>query len=131
MGADDRPNGALLYVYGNVVAGDASGELNIVDDYDHTGGAVELMINPHRAFNSTSGTPATSTFICLSGEAAATGGVGFFTTVDLADKDNLTVANGAADGAGEFCTFWDWKTAYEYLPKGQILVIPKRYVFNS
>ena len=106
-GADDRPNGAFVYVY----EGPGIGEVNLISDYDHTGGTVELEYQTHRAF-ATALTSA-SKCIILAGEAAASRGIGCFGRVDLQDQNNLHAADGADNGI--FLVYMDWRKAAYYL----------------
>lgn len=119
-GADDRPNGGLLYVY----SGPGAGEVNVVEDYDHTGGAAELLLIAHRAFATTLTT--SSLYITLGGEAAGSRGVGFFNRCESADQDNVTVNQGADDG--DWVVYLDWRHAAKYLNNLTIPVIPARYL---
>lgn len=119
-GADDRPNGALTYVY----EGPGIGEVNVVEDYDHTGGAAELLTILHRK-TATDLTTA-SKYIVLAGEAAASRGVGFFNRAEGADQNNLTVDQGADDGDYVVCMSWE-ETARN-LSKLMLLVIDARYL---
>jgi len=64
-GGDDRPNGALVYIY----EGPGIGEVGVVADYDHTGGAVELEYILHRQFSAT--LTSSSKCIIVAGEAAS------------------------------------------------------------
>ncbi len=113
--ADDYPNGGLLYVY----EGPGMGEVNIVEDYDHTGGAAELLLITHRAF-ATALTTA-SKYIVLSGEAAASRGVGFFGRLDVADANNLATNDGADDGP--WVVYLDWRDAAKWLRQLRVPVI--------
>lgn len=115
-GADDRPNGALACIY----EGPGIGEVAVIADYDHTGGAAELLYTLHRKF---SGTPTSSSkWIVLAGEAAASRGVGFFNRTDMADANNLAVNDGADDG--NFIVYMDWRECYTMLKNLTLLVIP-------
>ena len=106
-GADDRPNGAFVYVY----EGPGIGEVNLVADYDHAGGAVDKLYTLHRTFSATLTT--SSKLIVLAGEAAASRGIGAFGRIDLQDQNNLHTADGANDGI--FVVYMDWRRAAEYL----------------
>jgi len=108
FGADDRPNGALLYVY----EGPGKGEVNVVEDYDHTGGAAELLLICHRAFRTTLTT--SSKFIVLSQTSGAVA-MGFFGRLDsdaMADG-KLDLTDGQDDG--DFTIFMDFRKAAYYL----------------
>jgi len=111
FGADDRPNGALIYVY----EGPGKGEINIVDDYDHTGGAVELLLQLHRPFNTT--LTSASKFIVLAATGAANG-VGSLGRMDRDDKDALEVDDGADDG--NVVLFCDFLRLGEFLKNGAL-----------
>lgn len=106
-GADDRPNGALVYVY----EGPGIGEVNVVADYDHADGAAELLYTLHRKFATDLTT--SSKIIVLAGEAAASRGVGWFGRCATGDQNNLVVNNGANDG--KWVVYMDWRKAGWYL----------------
>ena len=109
FGADDYANGALLYVY----EGPGIGEVNVVEDYDHTGGAAELLLICHRAFTATLTT--SSKFIVLAGASDANN-VGMFSRMDIYDADQVDVVDGYDDG--DFRVFGDWSAVGEQLKKG-------------
>ena len=111
FGADDRPNGALIYVY----EGPGKGEINVVDDYDHTGGTVELLLQLHRPFNATLTTA--SKFIVLSATGGANG-CGPIGRMDLDDENALEVDDGADDG--NFIVYSDFLKLAEYLKNGAL-----------
>lgn len=115
-GADDRPNGALVYVY----EGPGIGEWNVIADYDHADGAVELLIILHRAFAAT--LTSASKYIVLSGEADTNKGIGFFGRIEAGDQDNLDTADGANDG--DFTVYADARTISEHLKNLRLPVIP-------
>ncbi len=115
FGADDRPNGALVYVY----EGTGAGQVNIVEDYDHTGGTVEKMLVLHRPF--ATDLDSTSKIIVVSGEAAASKGVSFLGRIDAADENNLTAADGADDG--DFAVLMDFREAADFLKNLTLPVI--------
>jgi hypothetical protein len=122
FGADDRPNGALVYVY----EGPGKGEINIVDDYDHTGGAVELLLQLHRPFNTTLTT--SSKFIVL-GSTAGANGVGSLGRMDLQDDDDgLEVDDGADDG--NFTVFCDLLRLGEFLKNGALPYVNSSNIWN-
>lgn len=106
MGADDRPNGGILYVY----EGTGAGQVNVVEDYDHTGGAAELLLICHRAFDVA--LDSTSKFIVVGGEAAADRGVTFLGRVDVADEDEIDASDGANDG--KLVVFLDFREADDF-----------------
>ena len=114
FGADDRPNGALLYVY----EGPGKGEVNIVEDYDHTGGAAELLLICHRAFKATLTT--SSKFIVL-GSSAAANAVGPFGRVDISTSLLVDVIDGGDDG--DYMVYGDWQTIGRCLTVGQLPLI--------
>jgi len=105
FGADDRPNGALVYVY----EGPGIGEWNIVEDYDHADGASELLLICHRKFDATLTT--SSKFIVLASQAAANG-LTLWGRCDLADEDELDVTDGADDG--DYVIAASWQDLQEY-----------------
>lgn len=113
-GADDYPNGALLYVY----EGAGIGEVNIVEDYDHADGAAELLLICHRAFKATLDT--TSKIIIL-GSSAGANAVSLFGRVDLKDGNELDVIDGASDGDYTVCA--DWRQIATYLKNLTLPVI--------
>ena len=120
--ADDYPNGALVYIY----EGPGIGEVNVVEDYDHTGGAAELLLILHRA---TSATLTTSTkFIVLSEDDTGANGVTLFGRVDLADDDEIDVADGASDG--DYVVYMDWRQAAHYLALGQVPIINRMALYS-
>ncbi len=106
FGADDRPNGALAYIY----EGPGKGEINIVEDYDHTGGTVELMLIFHRPWRATL-TTATK-MIVLSATGAANG-VGLLGRMDAYDEDQVDVSDGYDDG--NFVLYTDFLKVAEFL----------------
>ena len=118
--ADDYVNGALAYVY----EGAGIGECNVIEDYDHTGGAAELLAIFHRPFNATLDT--STKMIILAGEAAASRGTGIFGRCESADQNNLTVNQGADDG--DWVILMDWREAAGHLRNLRVPVIPARYL---
>lgn len=116
MGADDRPNGGILYVY----EGAGAGEVNVVEDYDHTGGAAELLLICHRPFKATLDT--TSKFIVLGGEAAASAGIAFMGLVDPGDEDSIHVNDGYDDGTYRLC--FDFVRAAALLKNLMVAAVP-------
>lgn len=118
--ADDYPNGGLLYVY----EGPGAGEVNVVEDYDHTGGAAELLTICHRPFSATLTT--SSKYIVLAGEAVASRGHGFFNRIESADEDNVITTQGADDG--DWVIALDWRDAPTYLKQLTLPLIPARYL---
>ena len=123
MTADDYPNGALLYVY----EGPGIGEVNVVEDYDHTGGAAELLLICHRAFKTA--LTSASKLIVVGGEGAASRGVGFFNKCEGADENELTVNQGADDG--DYTVFLDWRDAATHLKNLRLPVIPSRWLLQA
>lgn len=106
FGANDRPNGALAYVY----EGPGKGELNIVEDYVHTGGTVELELLFHRAFTTTL---TSSSKMVVLGSTAAANGVGLLGRMDVYDEDEMDVIDGADDG--NYIFYCDFLQAVEYI----------------
>lgn len=98
--ADDYPNGALVYVY----EGKGAGQVNLVEDYDHTGGTVEKMLVIYRPF--AIDLDSTSKIIVLSGEAAATRGIHQLGNAGAADENELDMNDHANDG--KFLMYADW-----------------------
>ena len=120
-GADDRPNGALVYVY----EGPGIGEVNIIEDYDHTGGAAELLLTMHRKFAATLTT--SSKYIVLASTAAANA-VSLFGRVDLADADEIDVADGGDDG--DYVVYCSWHHIAHYLALGQLPIINRMALYT-
>lgn len=121
--ADDYPNGALIYVY----EGPGAGEVNIVDDYDHTGGAAELLVQLHRPFQAT--LTSASKYIVLTGEGASAKGISLLGRMDLDDEDAMDASDGANDG--DFVVFMDWLSAPGFLSQLTVPVIPKTFLYNT
>lgn len=115
FGADDRPNGALAYVY----EGPGIGEVNVVEDYDHTGGAAELLLIFHRKFKATLTTA--SKFIVF-GSTAAANSIGFFGRMDAIDSDELDILDGIDDG--DYVVCGSWKDIAILAAKGHLPVVP-------
>lgn len=122
-GADDRPNSAMIYVY----EGPGAGEVNFVDDYDHTGGAVELLLQVHRPF-ATALTSA-SKYIVTSGEAAANAGISLFGRIDDKDENELETIDGADDG--DYVVYGDYRTIGTYLKNLTLPVIKRQDIYAS
>lgn len=112
--ADDYPNGALLCVY----EGAGKGEINVVEDYDHTGGAAELLLICHRKFTATLDT--TSKFI-VTGLTSAAQAVSFMDTMDMYDYYRADVTDGVDDG--DMLVYPDWRFVAELLPQGALPVL--------
>ena len=121
--ADDYPNGAWVYVY----AGKGAGQVNIVDDYDHTGGSVELMLAFTRAFNVA--LDSTSKIIIVAGEGATNKGVGAIGRLDSYTDLLLDAADGADDG--DWVTPLDFRHAREFLSQLTLPVFSARGIFVS
>ena len=117
-GSDDRPNGALVYVYD----GAGIGQVNVVADYTHSGTHLVL----HRKFEVA--VDNTSSIIIVSGEAATYKGIGFFGHID-ADNNNLIANNGADNG--RFTVFLDWRDAARYLRNLTLPVIDSKHIWLS
>lgn len=124
FGADDRPNGALLYVYD----GPGKGEVNVVEDYDHAGGAAELLLICHRAFNATLTT--SSKFIVLSqtGGAVAQGFFGRLDSDAMGDG-KLDLTDGQDDG--DFTILMDYRKAKDYLDNLTLPVIRSSMLYSA
>jgi len=124
LGVDSYGAGALVYIY----EGAGAGQVNVVADYDHAGhadGALTLIL--HRAF--ATAPDSTSKVIIVSGEAAASRGVGFFNRMDQADKDNL-MANDGADN-GDWCVYADWRELEGYLRNLTLPVVRALSIYAS
>jgi hypothetical protein len=115
--ADDYPNGALVYVY----EGPGAGEWNVVDDYDHAGGAVELLLQLHRKFNAT--LTSASKFIVVTGEGASNKGVGFFGRTGVQTSTGIAIEVDDHADNGDLMVYLDARDASEYLSKLTLPVI--------
>ena len=122
-GTDDYPNGALVYVY----EGPGAGEINVVDDYDHTGGATELLLQLHRPFVAT--LTSASKIIVLTGEAAANRGISLFGRIAQKDVNELDAADGANDG--KWVVFADFLRIPYYLKNLWLPVIKASDIYVS
>ena len=122
-GADDRPNGGLLYIY----AGPGAGEMNVVEDYDHTGGAAELLLITHRGFI-TAPTSA-STYVVLAGEAAVNSGISQFGRCDSQDVNELEMDDGANDG--DYIVYGSWDEIGRLLAIGQLPIINRTVLYGA
>lgn len=120
--ADDRPNGGIVYFYTGV----GNGEVNVVEDYDHTGGAAELLVILHRETAATIDT--TTKYVVLTGEAATNRGITFMGRIDQADEDELTTDDGANDG--DWVVFMDYLQAPEYLKNLTVPVIKRAALYT-
>ena len=121
FGADDRPNGSIVYVY----EGPGQGEVNVVEDYDHAGGATNLLLELHRPFKATLTTA--SKFIVL-GSTAAANAASFWGLGDLYDVDQVDVIDGADDGNYIFA--YSARTCVEYLKHGWAPILPAAGIFG-
>lgn len=121
--ADDYPNGALVYVY----EGTGKGQVNVVEDYDETGGTVEKMLVFHRPF--AVALDSTSKIIIVSGEAVASRGIGFFNRADAGDQNNLVANDGSNDG--EWLVYADYRTIGSHLAELKLPVIRAAAVTKS
>ena len=116
--ADDYPNGAIAVVY----EGPGKGEVNIVEDYDHTGGAAELLYIFHRPFIAT--LTSASKMLILAGEAAASRGVCLMgRCTEGTTSDRVTVDDGANDG--EYIIFCDFLRIADYVLRGELPVVDR------
>lgn len=120
--ADDYPNGALCYVY----EGPGIGEVNVVEDYDHTGGAAELLLICHRKFKATLTT--SSKLIILAEDDTGANAVSLFGRVDLADDDEIDCADGASDG--DYVVYCDWRQVAHWLALGQLPIINRMALYS-
>lgn len=111
-GADDRPNGGLIYLQ----TGTGAGELNVIEDYDHAGGNVELEAITHR----TSRAAAADTGFFLSSITAANA-VGPFGRMDLDGTDTVDMSDGADDG--NFVLYGSWEELLTLIPDGHLPII--------
>ena len=122
MTADDYPNGALVYVY----EGTGAGQWNVVEDYDHADGTVELMLVFHRPF--AIDLDNTSKIIVLSGEGASNKGIYPMGRIDLDDEDALDCSDGADNGT--FAVLCDWRNLGHYLSKLLLPVVPAARIYG-
>lgn len=83
MDTDGQGEGAILYIYGGV----GKGQMAIIEDYDQTGGTVELQVTLHTTLDVAPTT--TSTIIALFG-ATNNSKVGFGDLFQIADHNNVT-----------------------------------------
>jgi hypothetical protein len=120
LSADDYPAGAVVYVY----TGTGAGQMNIVDSYDHTGGAAEKMLVFHRAFQTA--LDSTSKMIILSGEGAVVTGIQFFGGIDMKDSTQLQADDGSNDG--DFVLFMDWRQGAALLQNLKLRVVPRQFI---
>lgn len=121
-GADDRPAGALCYVY----EGPGAGEVNVAASYDHTGGAVEKMLVFHRAFNAT--LTSASKLIIVSGEAASNCGISLFARCG-GDVNNLVANQNSNDGY--FVVYGSWHEIGNALKNLWLPVVPASYFYSA
>ena len=117
--ADDRPNGALLYVY----EGPGAGEANIVEDYDHTGGAAELLLSCTRPFNATLTTASKFIVLGSDGGASALFQLGRADSVSTSSM-KIDVDDGSDDG--DFVLFFSWEKVGELLGDLSVIVVPAK-----
>ncbi len=108
---DDYPNGALAYCY----EGPGAGEMNVVEDYTHTGGAVELLVIFHRDWKATLTTSSKVLFLAA---PAADNAVGMFGRMDVYDADELDVADGVGDG--NMIAFGGWEKIGDLIKHGHL-----------
>lgn len=113
--ANDYPNGALVLAY----SGTGIGQWNVVADYVHTGGSVELQLDFHRKFSTD--LDSTTDLLILAGEGATNKGVGFFGRTGPEDSGNVEVDQHADDGV--LCVFADARTISYDLERGLLPVV--------
>ncbi len=123
MSADDYPNGGLLYVY----EGTGAGQVNVVEDYDHTGGAAELLLICHRAFETA--LDSTSKFIVVGGEAVAHYGISQLGRIDADTVAKLDAGDGANDG--DWVVYADWSELGDLLKNLTLTVIPAEAIYGA
>lgn len=109
--AQDDANGAIVYIYGGLGAG----QWSVVAD---VGASNDMIL--HRAFDITP--DATSDVIVLAGEAADNRGVGFFGRVTMKSAALLDVSDGANNG--EWTVFLDARDTASFCHKLQLPVVP-------
>jgi len=110
FGTDDYANGALVYVY----EGPGAGELNVVEDYVHSGTELQM----HRKFSATLTSDSKIIVLC-DGAGSANNPVGpIFGRMDLQDVDELEVDDGSDDG--NFHIYGDWFELNHYIAKGWV-----------
>lgn len=124
FGADNRPNGAFVYVYD----GPGKGEINVVESYDHSGGAAALLLVCHRPFNAT--LTSDSKFIVLSQTSGAVA-QGFFGRLDAdaMGDGKLDLTDGQDDG--DFTIFGDFRKMPAYLDNLTLPVIRSSMLFSA
>lgn len=123
MTADDYPNGGLLYVY----EGTGAGQVNVVEDYDHTGGAAELLLITHRAFETA--LDSTSKFIVVGGEGVAHYGISLLGRMDADTVSALDASDGANDG--DWVVYADWSELGDLLKNLTLTVIPSEAIYGA
>ena len=106
LGANDDPNGGLVYVYG----GTGAGQWNHIVDYVNATKVATLA----RQFETALSTD--STVIILEGEGSSVGGMGILGRCDLEDEDKIDVADGADDG--DYIILADARLVGRYLERG-------------
>lgn len=116
FGSDNYGIGAIAYVY----EGPGKGEINVVEDYDHTGGTVELMVVFHRPFNAT--LTSSSKLIFLTGKNAASDGrPSILGRMDLNTSKLWDMDDGYDDG--NFVTLMDFLDVANHLVDGAVLAV--------
>jgi hypothetical protein len=110
-GANDDTNAAIIYVY----EGPGAGEVNIGDDFVHSG----IVLTTHRAFKAT--LTSASKLIILEGEGGSVGGIGFLGRVAGGDHNNIGVEDGYNDG--DYTLFFDYHQAPNLLKNLKLRVV--------
>jgi hypothetical protein len=114
--ANDNPNGALVYIY----EGPGIGEVNIVDDYVHSGTTTVC----HRNFATT--LTSSSKYISLDGENSTFKGIGPVGRIDVIDDETVNCAQGADDG--DYMIYMSWQEAGTFLNNLTVPVISAKAV---
>jgi len=119
---NDFGMGSLIYVYD----GPGKGECNIVEDYDHTGGASEKMMTLHRPFN-VDLTSASKILWFTNSAHAADGIPPIGGLMDLDEASATTSEFDTADGYddGNYETLMDWWLLGGLLADGAFLAVQR------
>lgn len=128
LGADDDGNGGIMYTH----VGPNAGELNVMEDFDHTGGNVAAEAIFHRPFN-IAATTATEVVI-IEGQGAGAQGCGFLGRIDLSSGKLLDAADGSAAagtiGDGDFVALIGWEEAFDFVGNLTLPVIDAKHLYK-
>lgn len=106
LGADDDPNGGLIYIYD----GPGAGQWNQIVDYAN-GTKVATLIRKFEVAPTSA-----SSCIILEGGGSSVGGAGILGRIDLDDDDNLDCTDGADDG--DYIILLDARQVASFLRRG-------------